>query len=88
MHITTSLILLVIRLLNVYRYIIFARVLLSWVIRDPSNPIYNALLVLTEPVMAPIRNIMSRIIRGPIDFSPIVAFLLIQVVANFLISIL
>lgn len=88
MPITTQLILLIIRILNVYRYIIFARVIFSWFVRDRDNPIYNALVVLTEPLMGPIRDFMGRFIRGPLDFSPIVAFILINLVASFLISIL
>lgn len=43
---------------------------------NPENPVYVVLHEITEPILAPIRNIMPRM--GMIDLSPMVAsFLLI-----------
>ena len=63
-------------LINVYEIILFLRVLLSWFRMDPySNPFARILYILTEPLLEPIRSILPP--AGMIDFSPLVAFLLL-----------
>jgi YggT family protein len=62
-------------LLNIYQFILLARVLMSWFRPDPDNPIVKLLYGLTEPVLRPIREALPR--TGMMDFSPLVAFLLI-----------
>lgn len=49
--------------------------LLSWINPNPNSPVVKLLHDLTEPILKPIRRFA---ILGPIDFSPIVAILLIQ----------
>lgn len=61
--------------LNVYEIILLARVLMSWFRPDPYNPIVRFLYNVTEPVLAPIREALPS--TGGIDFSPLVAFLLL-----------
>jgi YggT family protein len=73
------------RLLEIYSLIILARVLMSW-IRPPrySRRYYKFLRFmdsLTEPVLGPIRSLLPR---GPIDFSPIIALLIVIPLARFL----
>lgn len=85
MQIKFLLILLIDRLLYVYYLIILARVLLSWV-RPPrySRRYYKFLRFLdslTEPVLGPIRNLLPA---GPIDFSPIIAILVVIPLARYL----
>ena len=55
---------------------ILCRVLLSWV--DPSGNmrITQILRDMTEPILAPIRQVMPSM--GMFDFSPIIAMLLLQ----------
>lgn len=65
-------------LLTVYKYILIATVLLSWVSPDPYNPIVSFLYRVTEPVLSRIRRHMPAF--GPIDLSPLVAFAVIYVV--------
>jgi YggT family protein len=43
---------------------------------DPRNPIFDFLLTVTEPILAPIRSIMPRM--GMFDLSPMAAILLLQ----------
>lgn len=62
-------------LLNIYQFILLVRVLMSWFRPDPYNPIVKLLYDLTEPVLKPIREALPR--TGMMDFSPLVAFLLI-----------
>lgn len=64
--------------------LIFARAILSWFIRDPYNPLMEFLITVTEPILGPIRSIMPRGMM--IDFSPWIAAILIQVVAQILIK--
>ena len=56
------------------------RALLSWVVRDPSNPIVKALDTITEPILQPLRQIMPR--TGMIDLTPMVAMILLFFLAN------
>ena len=69
--------------LQVGMYLIFGRALLSWFIRDPRNPIMKLLLTLTEPILSPIRALLFKLKIGGnmIDFSPLVALLLIQMLS-------
>ena len=63
--------------LDIYSLIIVAAALISWVNADPYNPIVQFLRRVTEPVLRPIRNVLSRYQTG-LDFSPLVAILIIQ----------
>ncbi|HHW15484.1 MAG TPA: YggT family protein [Firmicutes bacterium] len=58
---------------------ILLRVLLSWLPGlDPRHPLVRLLDDLTEPILAPIRRVLP--LAGPIDFSPLVAMLLLGLV--------
>lgn len=86
---TAIIIMIFINMLRIYSYLILAKVLLSWFVRDPSSSlfgIYIFLSSLTEPLLGPIRKILPAM--GGWDFSAIVAFLLIDIVSRFLYSIL
>ncbi|TVR23033.1 MAG: YggT family protein [Anaerolineaceae bacterium] len=64
--------------LQLYSFIILARVLLSWFPNvDPDNPIVRFLYEATEPVLQPVRNFLRRQFpeMGMLDFSPIAVFL-------------
>ena len=66
---------------TVLYFALLARVLLSWFQVGPSNPFYPVIAILyqvTEPILAPIRRVIPRF--GMMDFSPIVAFFLLQLV--------
>ena len=71
-------------LFEVYSFILLARVLTSWFQVDPYNPVIRILYQLTEPLLAPIRRLLPQ--TGMMDFSPIVAFLVITVVERIVIS--
>jgi YggT family protein len=58
-----------------YMWVIIARALISWVNPDPWNPIVRFLQRATEPILYPIRRRMSWGLG--IDFSPIIAILII-----------
>jgi YggT family protein len=63
---------------------IFARAILSWFVPMGRDTWSRVLVDLTEPILAPIRSVLSRILPIPIDFSPIVASMLIIFLQNML----
>ncbi len=71
-------------LFEVYSFILLARVLTSWFQVDPYNPVIRLLYQLTEPLLAAIRRFLPQ--TGMMDFSPIVAFVLITVVERIVIA--
>ncbi len=62
--------------LNIYKWIIIIRALISWVNPDPYNPIVQALTRLTEPVLRPLRKLAPPYKVG-VDLSPLIAILII-----------
>lgn len=62
--------------LDVFFYAILLQVILSWV--NPHNPIANVLNSLTKPILEPIQRILPM--ASGIDFSPIVALILLQMI--------
>jgi YggT family protein len=70
--------------LNVYFYILLARIILSWVTMfwsPPSSvsPLIRAIYDVTEPVLGPLRRILPPM--GGFDFSPILVFIILRLVA-------
>jgi YggT family protein len=75
----------VIALLDIYQWLLLAVVLLSWINPDPYNPIVRFLRAVTDPVLLPFRRLMMPLtMRLRIDFSPILAFLLIGIMQRVL----
>jgi len=60
---------------------IFIRVILSWFLTRP-NTLSIILDKITEPLLAPLRRIIPR--AGMFDFTPLVAIILLQLIANLL----
>ena len=73
-------------LLNLYSIVILARVLMSWVNIDPYSPLARVIFDLTEPVLAPVRNMLPP--AAGLDFSPIIVMVLLQILGQILISML
>jgi YggT family protein len=65
-------------LLTVYKYILLANVIISWVNADPYNPIVNFIYRVTDPLLRRIRRHMPD--TGALDLSPLVAFAAIYVI--------
>ena len=71
--------------LTAYYWIIIIRAIVSWVNPDPWNPIVQFLYRATDPVLRPIQRLLPT--RGwGIDFSPLVAILVIIFVQRFLVT--
>jgi YggT family protein len=73
-------------IVQLYSFVLLARVLLSFAAIDPYHPVAQFLYRLTEPVLEPIRRILPR--TGMLDLSPMVALILINVIARVLINLL
>lgn len=65
-------------LVKIYFYALLATIILSWISPGGSNPAAYLLHQMTEPVMAPVRSLLPPM--GGLDFSPIVVFILINIV--------
>jgi YggT family protein len=74
-------------LLQLYVFAIFGRIILSWFPLDPGGPmasIFTFLYRITEPVLGPVRRALPSM--GPIDISPIVVFLGLQLIGGAIIG--
>lgn len=70
-------------LINLYSYVLFARIIFSWfpVSRGGiMEQIYSVLYTITEPVLGPLRRAIPPI--GSIDISPLVAFFGLNILAR------
>jgi YggT family protein len=64
---------------------IIIRALLSWFPNvDPRNPLVEFIITITEPILAPIRAVMPRM--GMIDFTPMIAIIVLQVINRVVVS--
>ena len=59
--------------------VLLGRVLMSWVNPRFEGPLGRFLYETTEPFLAPIRRVLPQ--GGMFDFSPIVAFIILSVIA-------
>lgn len=73
-------------------FLIFVRVIISWLPVRDNNVIIKLVYSLTEPILAPIRKLIYKSPLGGsglmIDFSPIIAWILIELIKRILISLL
>lgn len=65
-------------LVNIYFFALLAMIILSWVAPGSQHPAIYLLHQITEPVMAPVRKMLPAM--GGMDFSPILVFILINVI--------
>ncbi len=61
---------------------IFLRAILSWFSPGSTNSLVIILHRATEPILAPLRRIIPR--TGGLDFSPLVAIILLQLIIRLL----
>lgn len=70
------------QVLLILQIAIIARAILSWFDHGMRSPISQVLVQITEPIIAPIRRLLPSM--GMMDFSPLVALLLILVLQRML----
>jgi YggT family protein len=74
----------ILMLLNILSFLIIGRALLSWFDPGMRSPIGRVLHDITEPIIAPIRQVIPSL--GMFDISPIVALLLIQLISRVIVQ--
>jgi YggT family protein len=80
---------LLLKVIEIYTWIIIIRALVSWFSPNPYNPLFQFLITLTEPVLGRIRSFISRIFpNSRIDFSPLIAIFLLSILRDFLMRIM
>ena len=86
-----SLSMLLAQAVQIYIIIIIIRAVLSWFQISPSGEffkVYLFIIQITEPVMRPIRDFLHRIFpASPVDFSPIIVIMVLNVLKNILMGI-
>ncbi|MCC5911951.1 MAG: YggT family protein [Clostridiaceae bacterium] len=74
------------RLINIF---ILVRVLFSWVNPNPHSSLVQFIYGVTEPILAPVRGLIQKLgYNGMIDFSPILAILIVNMLQSFLIRLI
>ena len=71
-------------LLTIIALAVLVRALLSWFYPVGKDPWTRLLVDITDPLLAPVRALLSRILPIPIDFSPFVVLILINVLQSML----
>jgi YggT family protein len=69
-------------LIDLYSLVVLVAVILSWVPLDRRNPLVTITHALTEPVLAPIRNVLPPM--GGLDLSPMLLLFGLQLMKGFL----
>jgi len=78
-----------VRLINLLAQLITLLVIVQVVLSyfmSPYHPLRQSLDRLLEPLLAPIRRILPQ--TGPLDFSPLVLVVLVQIIARVLVWLL
>ncbi len=76
---------LVVTLIQLYSFVLLARIILSWIPNvDRSNQIIQFIYNITEPVLEPVRRVIPRL--GMIDISPIVVFIGLRMLQSILLN--
>ncbi len=70
----------VVMLFNILSFLILGRVLISWI--DPMGNMRASQILrdLTEPILGPLRSIIPSV--GMFDISPLIALLILQLIAR------
>lgn len=71
-----------IQVIEIYRYIVFAAVIASWVAPGSDHPIVRFLEKLTEPVFAQVRKVLPQM--GGLDLSPLVVLIGLSLITRLL----
>lgn len=66
---------------DILYWLLFIRIIISWIPHNPDGPVFRILYEGTEPILAPFRRLIPR---GslPIDISPIIAFFVLRIVRD------
>jgi YggT family protein len=71
-------------LLQVVSWAVIIRALFSWFDPQGRNAFNRVLIEMTEPLLAPVRGVLMRLLPIPIDLSPIAVILLLNLLESLL----
>ena len=71
-------------ILYIYLFIIIVQVIISWLNPNVYNPITTIMYQISEPILKPIRHFIPS--SGGLDFSPLVALIIINLLMILIIS--
>lgn len=86
MNITSTLAYVVDIAFEVYIFILFARVICSWIRVNPYGKVFQFIFSLTEPLLAPIRRLMPKTMM--LDFSPMILMLALILLQRLLLTLI
>lgn len=86
MNITSTLAYVVDIAFEVYIFILFARVICSWIRVNPYGKVFQFIFSLTEPLLAPIRRLMPKTMM--LDFSPMILMLVLILLQRLLLTLI
>ncbi|MBI3999738.1 MAG: YggT family protein [Candidatus Omnitrophica bacterium] len=81
-----SLAVLVSMIFKVIYFLLVIRIIVSWFQVNPFSEPISMLYRITEPILLPLRKLPLQV--GVIDFSPVVAFILISFLDSFIVGVL
>ena len=67
-------------------WLLFARIIISWIPVDPISGPVQFLIQVTDPILAPLRRLPLHI--GMLDLSPLVAFFMLFITDKILVTLL
>lgn len=70
-------------LIDIYRWVLLAAIVASWVAPNSDHPVVVFLQKVTEPVLAPIRKVLPPM--SGIDLSPLALLLVLYLLQRFVI---
>ncbi len=82
----SGLVVLLVKLIDIYLIMLVVRIILSWIQVSPYNPIQQFLSRFCDPLLDATRNAFPFLAMGGIDFSPIVLFFLLRITQSFILS--
>jgi YggT family protein len=71
---------------NILYFLLIVRIILSWVGANPYNEVVQILFRVTNPILAPFKKLPLAV--GFVDFSPILAFVILWFLRDFTVGIL
>jgi len=71
---------------NILYFLLIARIILSWFMVNPYGDIVQIIYRITDPILAPFKKLPLQF--GMIDFSPMVAFMVLWFLRNFVVGVL
>lgn len=85
----------IVKLLLLYEFILLIRVLLTWLPHDPAHPGMSVIYKLADPPLNLAQAVFFAAVRRfggnpeelPVDFSPVLVFMLIEIIKRLLYAI-